>query len=228
MPSPSLPRRLDSRIKLALLIAACFASQSLPADLLPPWLAALGCLFLAGEMRRAEPLAMLRGGLGFTLFWLFMKTASDWLGGAGWADSLAGSLPLAGRLAAFTAVGVAFAAFSPPVETGRAVAWFLSPLAGKQAWKPALAVALTAWFLPQILRLIPAMLEGVRARGLERLPWRKKAVLLVGASLRVLERRAGELAVGLASRRLDDHRTWGAVGITTPSAARRAAPGPRR
>lgn len=78
---------------------------------------------------------------------------------------------------------------------------------GGNAWKLALAVALTAWFLPLTLRLAADVAAGMRARGL-RLPWRKKALVVVGTSLRILEHKAWELAVGLASRRLDDCRTW--------------------
>jgi hypothetical protein len=94
------------------------------------------------------------------------------------------------------------------METGRAAAWYMRPVIGRYAWKPALAIALTAWFLPQTLRLASDVSAAIRARGLE-LPWRKKALLILGTSLRILEHKAGELAVGLASRRLDDGRTWG-------------------
>ena len=204
----SFPRRLDARLKLPLLLAACFATQHLPDALLFPWLAILASLFVVPELRRSGPRGIVRGGLVFALFWLTMKTVFDWLGGLALADSLAGALPLAGRLAALTTIGAAFTGLTSAVETGRAASWFLTPLTGGRVWKPALAVALTVWFLPQTIRLASAVSAGLRARGLEALPWRKKALLLVGTSLRILERKAGELAVGLASRRLDTPQAW--------------------
>ena len=207
-PPPPFVRRLDARIKFLSLLAACFATQFLPDVLLPPWLAILASLFAASDMRRAGPLSMTRGGLSFALFWLVIKTVSDWADGLAWSASLNEALPLAGRLAALAVIGAAFSGLTSPIETGRAVSWILAPLAGGRAWKPALAVALTAWFMPRTLLLTSGVLAGMRARGLEKLPWRKKAFLLAGITLRILERRAGELALGLASRGLDDNRTW--------------------
>jgi biotin transport system permease protein len=102
---------------------------------------------------------------------------------------------------------MAFVGLTTPMETGRAAAWFLRPFLGHAAWKPALCIALTAWFLPLTMRLSGQVRSGMRSRGL-RLPWRRRVILLVGASLRILEKTAGEVAVGLASRRLDDWRSW--------------------
>lgn len=210
LPAPSrnsFARRLDARIKLALLLASCFVSQYLPENLLPFWLGLLGLLFLLPETRSGAAGSMLRGGLFFTLFWLMMKTGSDMFGGKEIVASLVAGLPLAGRLLALTLIGAVFTAVASPLAIGRAVAWYLSPALGRKAWKPALAIALTAWFLPQTLRVIADILAAMRARGL-RLSWRRKAFLLAGALLRILERRADELAVGLASRGLDDSRSF--------------------
>lgn len=206
-PPPGLLKRLDGRIKLVLLIAACFVTQYLPAAWLPLWLAALALLFAAREMRTSGVAGMLRGGVTFTLFWLVFKTAADLAWGAPWPGALWDGLPLAGRLFALTLIGMGYVGLSSPMETGRAAAWFLRPMLGKRAWKPALAVCLTAWFLPITLRLAGEVSSSIRARGLK-LPWRKKVFLVIGTSLRILEHQADELAVGLASRRMDDHRTW--------------------
>lgn len=208
---PALPpgrlRRLDGRAKIVLLVAACFLCQYLPDIGLIPWIAALSGLFLLRDMRAAGVAAMLRGGLYFILFWLAMTIGSDLLAGKAPYDAVLASLPLGGRLLSLTLVGMAFVGLSSPLETGRAAAWFLRPVVGRWAWKPALAIALTAWFLPQTLRLAGAVSAGMQARGL-RLPLRTRIFLLVGTSLRILERKAAELAVGLASRRLDDWRSW--------------------
>lgn len=206
-PPPGRLRRLDGRVKIILLVAACFLCQYLPESWLIPWLAALAALFLIRDMRAAGITAMLRGGLYFILFWLAMTIGSDLLAGKTLQNAVSASLPLGGRLLSLTLVGMAFVGLSSPLETGRAAAWFLRPFVGQRAWKPALAIALTAWFLPQTLRLAGEVSAGMRARGL-RLPLRTRLFLLVGTSLRILERKAAELAVGLASRRLDDWRSW--------------------
>lgn len=207
-PPSGWPRRLDPRAKLLLLLSACLVCQYLPAAWLPLWLVGLAGLFLIRDMRRANVLAMLRGAIVFTAFWLLMKVGTDMVwDGLPLMTALTGSLPLCGRLAALALIGVAFVGLSSPMETGRAAAWFIRPFAGANAWKPALVVAFTAWFLPLTLRLAADVNAGIRARGL-RLSWRKKAFLLVGTSLRILEHKAAELAVGLASRRLDDRRSW--------------------
>lgn len=150
---------------------------------------------------------MLRSGLVFIAFWLAMTAGSDWVLGKGAGKAIVAALPLCGRLLALTLVGVVFVGLSSPLETGRAAAWFMRPLLGRRVWKPALGIALTAWFLPLTLRVAGEVRAGLRARGLT-LPLWKRLFLMAGAGLRILERTAGELAVGLASRRLDDWRSW--------------------
>lgn len=207
-PSPSPLRRMDGRIKLLLLLAACFVCQYVPETLLPLWLLALAGLFAVREMRSAGVMTMLRGAAFFIAFWLVMKMGTDILwDGMAWRAALRGALPLCGRLAALTLVGMAFIGLSSPMETGRAAAWFIRPLAGRRVWKPALAVALVAWFLPLTLRLAGDVNAGMRARGL-RLPFFKRVFVIIGTALRILEHKAEEIAVGLASRRLDDYRSW--------------------
>lgn len=218
-PAPGRLERLDGRLKLLLLITACFVCQYLPATLLPLWLALLATLFAIPAMRGQNLRAMLHGGVAFILFWLVMTAGSGILQGKDWLAALAAAMPLCGRLLALTLVGTAFVGLASPLETGRAAAWFLRlllrpltqshrrPSAGGRIWKVALAIALTAWFLPLTLRMANDVRAGMRARGLV-LPWWKKAFLVVGASLRILERTAEELAVGLGSRRLDDWRSW--------------------
>ena len=205
--APTLARRVDGRVKLLLLVAACFVCQYLPAEWLPVWIAVLGTLFSSREMRSGEMRTMLRGGVVFILFWLVMTAGSDFLLGKGWREIVLAALPLGGKLLALTLVGMAFVGLSSPVETGRAAAWFMRPFLGRRVWKPALMVALTAWFLPMTLRMSGEVRAGMRARGLA-LSWRKKAFLLIGTSLRILEKTASDLALGLASRRLDDWRSW--------------------
>lgn len=206
-PPPGWAVRLDGRLKILLLLAACAVSQRLPAMWLPVWLAGLACLFAIREARSRWVLGMARGGVVFALFWLAMKALTDWWGGQPIAQALWGGLPLAGRLLALTLAGALFAGLSSPLETGRAVAWGLRPVMGRRAWKPALMVALVAWFLPLTLRLAGEIGTAIRARGL-RLSWWRRVVLTVGTALGILFRKADDLALGLASRRLDDERVW--------------------
>ncbi len=206
-PPPGALSRLDGRIKLAILVAACFMCQYAPAAWLPVWLALLAAVLARREARSGNARAMLRGSAAFIIFWLVMTAGSDLLAGKGWREAVPGALPLGGRLLALTLVGVAFAGIASPLETGKATAWFMRPFLGRAVWKPALGIALTAWFLPLTLRAAGDVREGIRARGLV-LPARKKLFLAAGAGLGILERTAGELAAGLASRRLDDWRSW--------------------
>jgi ABC-type cobalt transport system, permease component CbiQ and related transporters len=204
---PGRIRRLDARIKLLALIVLCFATQYSPDVFLPLWLGALALLFFIREMRSETVRPLARGAFGFILFWLVMKIGSDMAGGAPAMDAIVLALPLGERLLALSVIGMAFVGLSSPIETGRAVAWCIGPVLGKEAWKPALVIALTAWFLPMTLRLAGDVTKSIRARGLV-MPRRKRIVVIIGTALRILEKRAAELAVGLASRRVDDYRTW--------------------
>lgn len=206
-PPPGMLARLDGRLKILLMLAACFAGQYLPLGWLAVWVGILGCLLAVPDVRRGRVRGMLRAGVVYILFWLAMTVGSHVAMGGAWRESALDAIPLGLRLLALTLTGIVYIGVSMPLETGRAVAWFLHPLLGRRAWKPALLVALTAWFLPLTLRLAGQVRAGMRARGL-RLPWRRRAFLLVGTSLRILERIASELAVGITSRRLDDWRSW--------------------
>lgn len=204
---PGVLTRLDGRVKILLLLLACFASQYLPLAWLAGWVVFLACLIATPDVRRGQVGAMLRAGVVYILFWLAMTIGSDVALGGTWTQALAGAVPLGLRLLALTLTGIVYMGVSMPLETGRAVSWFLFPFFGERAWKPALLVALTAWYLPLTLRLAGQVRAGMRARGLA-LPRYRRAFLMVGASLRILERTASELSVGLASRRLDDWRSW--------------------
>lgn len=206
-PRPSLPRRLDGRVKLAALIAACFVTQYIPDVWLPFWLCLLACLFMVREMRSAGVLSMIRSGVFFTLFWYVFKAGSDIAMGVSPEAAALGALPLAGRLLALTCIGAAVVGLASPIEIGKAVAWCIRPAIGDRAWKPALLVALVAWFLPLNLRLAGDVVAAVKARGLK-LSLRRKFFVIVGTALRILDRKAAELAVGLASRRLDAPNAW--------------------
>ncbi len=199
--------KMDARGKLLLLVAACFVNQYLPVPWLVLWVAVLAGLLSVPAVRRGGPAGMVRAGAHFILFWLAMTAGSDVLLGKALVPSVQAALPLGLRLFGFTLVGVLFLAVSDPMEMGRAVAWFLRPVLGDGAWRPGLGLALVTWFLPVTLRVSGDIGAGIRARGL-RIPPHRRLFLTAGTALRILEDMAGELAVGIASRRLDDPRSW--------------------
>lgn len=210
MPDAVLPRtvsRLDARIKIALLLAGSFATQYLPPAWLPFWLAALCLLYLHREMRTAEAYAMTRGAAIFSVVWLaLLYIYLAWQAG-GKPGAFLSALAFTGRLAAWALMGIAFTRLSPPVETGKAVTWFLRPFFGDKAWRAGLGLALVAWFLPLGLHLVADINGSLRMRRII-LPWRKKIFLITGTALRLMEKKAWELALGIASRRLDSSQTW--------------------
>ncbi|MDR1744474.1 MAG: hypothetical protein LBS30_01835, partial [Planctomycetota bacterium] len=72
-------RRLDGRIKLAALFAACFICQYAPLTLLPFWVAALAVLFFIRDMRREGIRTMFAGGMYFIAFWTILTLGLDLL-----------------------------------------------------------------------------------------------------------------------------------------------------
>lgn len=201
-------RRLDARCKLALLLAGSFFIQYLPPWCLIPWIALLCLFYLHREMRTAEAAAMTRGAAIFTAIWfVLLYLYLLWQAGGGWLAAFWQALPFTGRLAAWALLGIAFTRLSPPVETGKAVAWFVRPLFGRHAWKAGLGMALVAWFLPLGLHLVADINASIRMRRI-RLGWRRRAYLVTGTALRLMEKKAWELAVGIASRRLDEDKAW--------------------
>lgn len=159
------------------------------------------------DMRTVRMRGLLRGGVFFVLFWFVLKTGADWMEGVAVATAARAALPMAARLLALAGIGMAFVGLSSPMELGKALVWYLRPVFGKNAWKPALVVALTSWFLPITLQLAGQVADTVRARGLRLGLWRRM-YYTVGAALRVLLGKADQLAVGIASRRLDGDEGW--------------------
>ena len=205
--APAEPSRLDPRLKILLLLAGSFAIQYLPAAYLPLAPVLMSGFFLFREMRTEAAVRMARGGFFFALFWLAVMIAASAGEKGGLGSALLAALPFTARLASLSIAGIAFARLSPPVETGRAVAWFARPFAGNRAWRIGLALALVAWYLPTILRLAGDVRTAMRARRLKP-TWRQQARLIPGTALRLMGKKADALALGLASRKLDDDRAW--------------------
>lgn len=201
------PARLDARIKLLLLLTASFITQYQPDWFLPIWLLGLSGLFAHREMRTSAAIAMVRGGAVFAAVWFMMLFIYLLWSGAVAADAARYALSMAARLLALALAGAAFARLSPPIDTGRAASWFLRPFLGRHAWKAGLSLALVAWFLPTALRLLGEVNAAMKMRRIKT-GWRKKSLLLCGTALRLMEKKAWELALGLTSRELDRDGVW--------------------
>lgn len=198
------PRRVDARLKLILLLVASFITQYQAEWFLPFWLLLLCGLFIHPEMRTLEARRMLRGGLVFSLFWFVMVMAYlawDMDGNVTAAAWLA--LPMTLRILALTIAGTAFVRLASPLESGRAAAWFLRPFIGRRAATAGLALALVAWFLPIALRLVGDINASLKARHV-RLGLLRKVFLVSGTALRLMEKKAWELALGISSRKLEE------------------------
>lgn len=178
-----------------------------------PWRTAIAnALPLTGRLTALTLLGLAVVGLaspieiGMAAAWFMTALLDRWFRLPALVAALAVWLYVSGHGSAVALPGLLVCGLSVFVVLGIA-GYFAGPLIRRRVWKLALAVALTAWFLPLTLRLAGEVLAGMRARGL-RLSWRQKAAALVGTSLRILERKADEVAAGLASRRLDDCRSW--------------------
>ncbi len=200
--------RLDPRVRIIVLFTASCLAQYLTGLEAAVWLALLSLLFLHREMRSAAAWSMLRGAFIFAAVWFTMLFAYlIWQNRGDVPKTINEALPMAGRLLALAVIGIAFSRLSPPVETGKAIAWFLRPFVGQRAWKAGLALALVAWFLPEALDMAAKVNASLTLRGVT-LSWRKKAVLIPGTVLRIMEKQAAAMAISLASRRLDQDRVW--------------------
>lgn len=167
---------------------------------------------------RAEPGA-LAGIFRFALFWACLKLAMDAASFAlsnwpAFADCQAALLTAAGQalllfLQVFALMTAALAltlALSPSM-LARAVSWLIRPFAGKNAWKPALAFALMAHYLPRIQRMIRQAKTAALSRGL---PAKGKAFWLLAFPhiFRMLARGTWSQAVAIAGRGLDTAEAW--------------------
>ncbi|MDR0361896.1 MAG: hypothetical protein LBJ46_04315 [Planctomycetota bacterium] len=200
-------RRLDARLKVLLLLGCSILTQYLDGLQAAVWLAFLCCLFLLRDLRTGMAMRLFRGGAVFAAFWFLVQFFASAFDGVELVAAAEEALPFAGRLIALVVLGIAFVSLTPPVQTGKAVTWFLTPFLRGNAWKAGLALALVSWFLPNCLGLVGKAGDAARMRGLA-LPVRTRARLAVGAALRTLETQADLIALGLASRRLDRPRVW--------------------
>lgn len=223
-------------VLLTALLGLMVWRAKLPAVLV--FLALVATAFAIGNLtRRMEP-----GSLGRTLrfaaFWAGIKLFFDianllwrlWpqlaaaglphafpLLAAGLPPPLEDALLLFLRLLTLMAAALALALHLSPRSLALAVTWFLRPLAGKNAWKPALALALMAQYLPRIHHISAQTRLAARSRGLPDSGlayWR----IALPQVIRLLSQSAWGRAVGIVSRGLDCPEAWSENAPLPPAA----------
>lgn len=189
--------------------------------------AALAPYGAEGIRDRAEPGAF-RSLCFFALFWAGLKCVVDAVAAfAGLWPDLSAALetlsPVPGqagllfvRIFSLMAAALALTLYLSPGKLALAVGWFIRPLAGKNAWKPALAFALMAHYLPRIHRMIRQCRTAALTRGLP-----SKGVTFWKIAFPHLFRLLGQStwnqAVAIVCRGLDSEEAW---------AMKRPLPGP--
>lgn len=169
---------------------------------------------------------MLRRSFRIALFWAGLKFVFDALGLV-WsaygstegaiALQAALSAPLPGyayaagllfvRLLALMLAALALTLAFSTRSLALALGWFLRPLGAERAWKPALAFALMAQYLPRIHRVAAQTRLAAQSR---RLPSSGLAYwkLAFPQMFRILAESTWSQAVGIAGRGLDRAEAW--------------------
>lgn len=144
---------------------------------------------------------------GFTLLWVAVKIGVDLLSGKETAEALADGGLLGVRLAMVLFIGLFLAEITSLRSLGAAVSWALRPLFKSNAWKGALALALTVHFLPLIWSTTRTIRGTMKLRGAS-LPLHRRVPLFTGALMRSLGQKTWSRTVALAARGLDEPQAW--------------------
>ena len=226
----------DPRLALGLTLAAslCVWHAGWPG-LCAYALVLLFVWFRAGTHRLA-PQGTLGRTVRFCLFWATITwafTLSEVLPPLHWGDTaslshalnkalppalwatLPGAALLLCRLVLLMAFALSLTLHLSPHALGQAAVWFVAPLLGKNAWKPALSLALMVHYLPAIHSAAHAVRLAAKVRGLpeQGFAYWKNALPHL---FRLLYTRTMQQAVAIASRGLDTNSAW----LTLPPLAR--------
>ncbi|MDL2267769.1 hypothetical protein LJC46_07270 [Desulfovibrio sp. OttesenSCG-928-G15] len=180
--------------------------------------AALAPYGLRSIRDRAEPGAF-SGLCFFALFWAVLKCVVDavFAFATHWPDASAAFVALGPapaqaallciRIFSLMALALALTLYLSPGRLALAVGWFIRPLAGKNAWKPALAFALMAHYLPRIHRMIRQCRTAALTRGL---PSKGLAFWKIAFPhlFRLLGQSTWNQAVAIVCRGLDAQEAW--------------------
>lgn len=223
-PPPSFRKRtalgllsLDPRLKLVFSAAlGTVAWHSGPVGLAAAGICAV-CLAAVLGGFRTEFKATVRAWGTFVLLWFTVKFGVDLFSGIPAIEAAPGAALLAGRLFTLIALGLCLAQSASPRQLGLAVTWFLRPVMGRHAWKPALSLALMIHFLPLVRETFATARQTAELRAAH-LPWHRRTLLALQAGLRSLSRMTWSQTVAVAARGLDDPAAWTPAFTPQPAA----------
>ena len=121
------------------------------------------------------------------------------------------------RLLVLMSTALALTSLTSPRSLGLALTWLLRPFAGRHAWKPALALALMAQYLPQIHRISGQTRTSARSRGLPHTGlqyWR----IALPHMFRLLAHSTWKQALAIAGRHLATSEAWVMAQPLAPAA----------
>lgn len=220
----------DPRLCLTLTMVMSVAVWTARPLALCLYLAVMGSIWTVCRLRQTAPPGALRSAIRFSLFWALCAFLVDGSGllPALWAHAVAATTPDAPSLAVlggeaatllrassllflrlFTLMLAALILTSlcSPRSLGLALTWFLRPFCREHAWKPALALALMAQYLPLILQTLHTTRTAFRSRGL---PAQGPRYWLraLPHTFKLLADRTYSQAVAVISRGLDTETAW--------------------
>lgn len=231
--SGAAPHPADPRLCLVLTMVMSVSAWSAPPFSLFLYLAVMGAIWVSCRLWLTAPPKALRSACRFSLFWAlcaFLVDGSS-LVPALWAHAAAATpdaAPLAVGVPTLGAEGITLARVSAllflrlfslmlaaliltslcsPRSLGLALTWFLRPFCREHAWKPALALALMAQYLPLILQALHTTRTAFRSRGLPAHGLRYWLRALPH-TFRLLADRTYSQAVAVISRGLDTEAAW--------------------
>lgn len=232
-----MPRPLrDPRLALGLTLAASLCVWHAGWPGLCVYAAVLLCLWHRAGTHRLAPQGTLARTVRFCLFWTTITwafTVSEVLPPLPWATiaalpqalhtalppalwaTLPGAALLLCRLALLMAFALSLTLHLSPHALGQAAVWFVAPLLGNNAWKPALSLALMVHYLPAMHTAAHAVRLAAKVRGLpeQGFAYWKNALPHL---FRLLYSRTMQQAMAIASRGLDTNNAW----LTLPPLSR--------
>ena len=232
-----MPRPLrDPRLALGLTLAASLCVWHAGWLGLCAYAAVLLYVWHRAGTPRLAPQGTVARTARFCLFWATITwafTLSEVLPPLPWADlsalphalgkalppalwvTLPGAALLLCRLALLMAFALSLTLHLSPHALAQAAVWFVAPLLGKNAWKPALSLALMVHYLPAMHSAAHAVRLAAMVRGLPQqgFAYWKNALPHM---FRLLYSRTMQQAMAIASRGLDTNSAW----LTLPPLAR--------
>ncbi|MBF0531440.1 MAG: hypothetical protein HQK55_19650 [Deltaproteobacteria bacterium] len=197
----------DPRLKIVLTILwGGLTWKAGPAGLIGCALILIGVLFLLRYRQAANP-KIARTYFTFVLGWMSLKLILDLWAGIELSAAAANTGIFGLRLFVLLLLGLFLAQSTSPRRLGLALSWFLRPIAGRNSWKSALALALMVHFLPLIWQTMDRVKTTILLRAAHA-SWRQRQLLFLKATLRTLSHKTYQQAMAIAARGLDSPEMW--------------------